>query len=138
MILNVFAAEKRRAIFDRIRAGDDPGEGAFDADVLREARMKSAPQVGSTRYEPFAIHFEFIFPDAASTATIFTVTVQPPERIVFLPVPDWVIENIWQGDIDGSYHFESHAIAAMASLEKELSLDGNLKWFGPRQPKRRE
>lgn len=138
MTLNAYAAERRRAIFDQIKAGSDPGEGTFNAEVLREARMKGTPQVGSTRYEPHAIHLEFIFPDSSSTATIFTVTLTPPERIVFLPVPEWVIESIWQGDIDGSYHFESQANALLEAFRGELVEDANLKWFGPRQAKRRE
>jgi hypothetical protein len=136
--LNVFAAEKRRQIFDRLKAGADPGEGAFSADLLAEGRRKGLPQVGATRYEPGAIHLEFIYPDSTSTATILTVTVTPPERIVFLPVPGWVIENIWQGDIDGTYHFESDALTLVEDLRAELSPEENAKWFGPRQAKRRE
>lgn len=138
MTLNVYAAERRRAVFDALRAGQDPPFGSFDADALREARMKGVPQVGATRYEPNAVHFEFIFPDPSSTSAIVTVTIEPPERIVFLPVPEWVIENIWQGDIDGSYQFESQAQMHLAALAKELEPESNLKWFGPRQPKRRE
>jgi hypothetical protein len=136
--LNAFAAEKRRAIFDSLRAGHDPAEGSFNAETLKEGRMKGAPQVGSTRYEPHAIHFEFIFPDPSTTATVFTVTIVPTERIVFLPVPEWVIESIWQGDIDGSYHFESDAMTLMESFRGEVEPDKNLTWFGPRQAKRRE
>jgi len=138
LTLNVFAAEKRRQIFDRLKAGADPGEGNFSDELLAEGRRKGAPQVGSTRYEPHALHLEFIYPDPTSTATILTVTIDPPERIVFLPVPEWVIENIWQGDIDGTYHFESDAFALVEGLRAELSPEGNAKWFGPRQAKRRE
>lgn len=136
--LNAYAAAKRRAIFDSLKAGQAPAEGLYSAEILAEARMKGAPQVGSTRYEPFKIHLEFIYPDPGATATILTVTLEAPERIVFLPVPEWVIESIWQGDIDGSYQFESQARELVAKLEEELTPDGNLKWFGPRQAKRRE
>lgn len=138
MILNVFAAEKRRQIFDRLKSGGEPGEGTYSPELLAEGRRKGAPQVGSTRYEPNAMHLEFIYPDATSTATILTVTITPPERIVFLPVPEWVIENIWQGDIDGTYHFESDAVRLLEGLRSELDEASNLKWFGPRQAKRRE
>lgn len=138
MNLNSYAAEKRRAIFDQLKAGQEPGEGTFDRETLAQGRMKAAPQVGSTRYEPHAIHLEFIYPDPGSTATIFTVTLVPPERIVFLPVPEWVVESIWQGDIDGSYHFESRAVELVAQFQIELEAEANLKWFGPRQAKRRE
>lgn len=136
--LNVFAAEKRRRIFDDLRAGQPPSEGAYSEDLLKEGKVKGTPQVGSTRYEPDAIILEFIYPDPKGIATVLPVRLTAPERIVFLPVPEWVIESIWQGDIDGSYHFESDAQALLAAFQEELSPAGNAKWFGPRAAKRRE
>lgn len=112
--------------------------GDFDADLLKEARTKGVPQVGTTRYTPDAIWCEFIFSDPSSTAVIVTVRVPAPQRIVFLPVPSWVIETIWQGDVDGSYHFESDARQHLAELDRELEPELNEKWFGPRPPKHRE
>ncbi len=138
MTLNEFAAGIRRTIFDELRDGREPSQGSFDAATLKAGKVKGTPQVGTTRYEPSAIHLEFIFPDPTSSATILTVTVAPPERIVFLPVPEWVIESIWQGDVDGSYHFESDAKRLLEGLAKETEPEANLKWFGPRQAKRRE
>ena len=57
---------------------------------------------------------------------------------MFLPVPDWVIESIWQGEISGSYHFESDAKALVEAFQAELSAENNPKWFLPQAAKRRE
>lgn len=138
MTLSVFAAEKRRALFDDLAEGRDPREGAFDVGLLREARTKGAPQMGSTRYAPDSIAFEYIFPESSGAASVFVVTLTPPERIVFLPVPSWVVESIWQGEITGSYHFESDGMRLLAEFEVELSPESNPKWFGPQAAKRRE
>lgn len=138
MTLNAYAAKVRLNLFDDLKSGREPSVGQCDTGLLAEARVKGTPQVGTTRYTPDAIYFEFIYSDPTSTAIIVTVKVDAPERIVFLPVPQWVIETIWQGDIDGSYHFESDARRLLADFEGGLEPSANLKWFGPRAPKRRE
>ena len=138
MTLNAYTAEKRLAIFEDLKAGREPREGQFDAALLAEGRIKGQPQMGSTRYGPDAIRIEFIYPEHGSTATVLTVTLESPERIVFLPVPDWVVENIWQGDITGTHHFESEAMMLYEALGEELTPSGNVKWFGPQMAKRRE
>lgn len=138
MTLNQYAAEKRMAIFEELRSGLAPSEGTFSPTVLSEARAKGSPQMGSTRYTPSEIAFEFIYPDPQASAVILTVTLVPPERIVFLPVPSWVVENIWQGDIAGTFHFESEASRLMDDLQSELTPDANRKWFEPQMAKRRE
>ena len=76
-------------IFEDLRKGLQPGQGTFDAAIWREAKAKGLPQMGTTRYSPDSIAFEFIYPDPQSTAAILTVTLNSPERIVFLPVPPW-------------------------------------------------
>jgi hypothetical protein len=73
-----------------------------------------------------------------SAAQIVTVTQEAPERIVFLPVPSWVVEQIWQGDVDGTFHFESEARSLLAEFANGLEPEANLSWFAERQPKRRE
>lgn len=138
MTLNAYAAKVRLSLFDDLKAGRDPGSGTWDAAQLAEARAKGSPQVGTTRYTPDALWFEFIYAGPTSTTLIVTVKVPAPERIVFLPVPEWVIEAIWQGDIDGSYHFESDARRLVQQFADVLEPHANLPWFGPRTPKRRE
>lgn len=125
-------------ILDELKAGQAPSEGAYDEALLREARAKGAPQMGTTRFEPETIILEFIYPEAHGTTLILAVRIVAPQRIVFLPVPEWVIESIWQGDIDGSYHFESDAERLVEAFRGQLTPEGNKFWFGPRQPKRRE
>ncbi len=138
MTLNAYAAQKRLAILDELKRGQPPTEGVFDAAVFAEGKVKGDPQMGSTRYEPNGIFVEFIYPDPKTTSTILTVRLDSPERIVFLPVPSWVTENIWQGDISGTFHFESEARRLYEELGLEIEGDANLKWFGPQMAKRRE
>jgi hypothetical protein len=121
-----------------LKQGLPPSQGEFNDAVWKDGKVKGHPQMGTTRYEPNAIIFEFIYPDPQTTATVLSVHLKSPERIVFLPVPEWVVETIWQGEIDGTFHFESEALGLVAAFQSELTEEGNLKWFGPRQAKRRE
>ena len=138
MTLNQFAAEKRLAVFDDLESGREPREGNYDPILLKEARAKQPPQMGATQYTPSEIIFEFIFPDRQSSATVLVITIPSPERIVFLPVPSWVVENIWQGDIEGTYHFETEALKLVAAFGEELAIHANRKWFDRQPAKRRE
>ena len=138
MGLNQYAAERRMAIFEELKSGHEPSTGRFDAALLKEGKVKGSPQVGTTRFEPHQIHFEFIYPDPKSTATIVTVTLDAPERIVMLPVPDWVVESIWQGEIAGSFQFDSDAKNLVGKFLAELEPGANDKWFGPQPAKRRD
>jgi hypothetical protein len=138
MSLNSFAAERRLKLLDELKKGIPPSEGSYDASVLAEARTKGEPQLGSTRFLPDQVILEFIYPDASTSATILSVSIPSPERIVFLPVPGWVVENIWQGDIDGTFQFESDALRLLEEFRGELTPEGNQKWFEKRLAKRRE
>jgi hypothetical protein len=138
MSLNAYAAEKRLKLFEELRNGLDPSEGEFDSALLAEGRIKGQPQLGTTRYEPDSIIIEFIFPDSQSSATVFTVKLKSPQRIVFMPVPSWVVESIWQGEIDGSFQFESDARKLLEAFQAGLQREPNAKWFERRQASRRE
>ncbi len=138
MTLAEFVSDRRRRIFDDLVRGADPSEGRYSATALKEGRVKGAPQLGSVHFEPHEIVLEFIYPDRSSVATVLAVRLDSPERIVFMPVPGWVIESIWQGEIDGSFHFEADARRLVAEFEAELAEGGNAHWFGRRHPKRRE
>jgi hypothetical protein len=138
MQLNAYVSEKRRKIFDDLTAVRPPSEGVYDESVLADGRARGLPLLGATRYRPDALILEFIYPADSGASVIFTVTLPVPERVVFLPVPPWVIESIWQGEIDGTYHFESDARKMLAEFAEVLLPDKNAQWFGPRQAKRRE
>lgn len=137
MVLNQFTSELRSKIFEELKLGFVPSEGTYSEQVLRDARSKGQPQLGSTRYEPNAIVIEFIYPSPGTTATVVSVRVSSPERIVFMPVPAWVVESIWQGEIDGSYHFESEAENLLAQFAASLTPEANLAQFGDKAPTRR-
>jgi hypothetical protein len=137
--LNAWVAALRRRILDDLVAGRPPSEGAFDEEILKEGRAKGRPpQMGAVTFEPGLVRMEFIFSDALSSATVLTVTAVPPERIVFLPVPEWVIETIWQGEVSGSHHFESDARRLVETFAAELESEANERWFGPQPARRRE
>ncbi|HVL38403.1 MAG TPA: hypothetical protein VM328_03330 [Fimbriimonadaceae bacterium] len=138
MRLSTYVSQVRQRLFQELKEGRAPSEGEVDETLLAEARIHGQPQLGTTRYEPSAVVIEFIYPAAGAASIVVPVRLATPERIVFLPVPAWVIESIWQGDIDGSYAFESEARDLVHAFQKELDPTENLKWFGPRQPKRRE
>lgn len=135
--LNTFAAAQKRAIFDDLYDGKSPSVGSYEEALLRDAKTKGKPQMGPTRYGQNEIHFEFAYPDPNGAAVILTVTVPTPERVVLLPVPDWVVESIWQGEISGSYHFESDAQRLVEDFQSLLSPEANaaLMAAGPK-PKR--
>jgi len=137
MTLNEWAARSKRSIFDDLLRGYEPGEGSFDHALLKDAKTKGLPQMGTTVFFPQGARFEYVYSDTGSTI-VFSVTVTSPERIVFMPVPSWVVESIWQGEIDGSFHFEGQARQLMAELEGELAAEANARLFGPKAPTRRE
>jgi hypothetical protein len=138
MTLSQFAAQTRLRIFEDLREGRAPSVGTYSEVDLEEGRKKEAPQMGATVYKPDHIRCEFVFPDISTSATVLSVHVPTPERVVFLPVPEWVVESIWQGEISGTFHFESHAKELLAKLAAELGEQENLKWFEKQQAKRRE
>ena len=126
MILSVFAALTKRKIYEELCLGFAPSVGSFVPELLRDAKDKGEPQMGTTVFAPDLVTFEYIY----SGSLLFSVSVVPPQRIVFMPVPSWVIETIWQGEIAGSYHFESDADALLAEFGRLLSPSENVKVFG--------
>jgi hypothetical protein len=138
MRLNEWAATMKTQIYEDLTAGKHPPVGKFDEHILREAQVKGKPQMGATTFEPNLAVFEFIYPDSNSSATVLQVAVDPPERIVMMPVPEWVMEEIWQGDVSGSAHFESEAMEMLRRFSSELEPSENGKLFGKQPAKRRE
>ena len=138
MNLNAFVAEKRKLIFEDLLADHPPREGEYSLELLKEGKVKGKPQIGTTRFEPESLVLEFIYPDSGGSAVVLPVRLPTPERILFMPVPSWVVESIWQGEIDGSYRFESEAAVMLAEFAKGLESEDNGEWFGPRKATRRE
>ena len=117
--------------------GKAPSVGTYSESLLADVRSKGAPQMGSVTFSPQEITAEFIYKDHSGNL-VLTVTVNSPERIVYMPVPEWVIETIWQGDISGSYHFESDALRLLDGLKESIEPSNNAALFGKQSPKRRE
>jgi hypothetical protein len=133
MNLNEYAATARLKILSELQAGLSPSQGTYSEERLKDARSKGrSPQMGTTRYEPNAIHFEFIYQDPQGAPVVLSVHLDAPERIVFMPVPSWVLESIWQGDISGSPHFESDANRLLEEFRELLTPETNAELFGER------
>lgn len=137
MNLGAFAADQKQRIFNDLKAGQPPHEGTFDEALFREAKDVGPPQMGATRFSPKSIVHEFIY-NVPGKSIVLVVEVDSPERIVFLPVPEWVVENIWQGNVDGSFHFERDAKSLLETFRAEMEPSANERWFGPQAAKRRE
>lgn len=137
--LSTFAAKTKKAIHEDLLAGRTPRVGSFDPELIRQTQVKQPAQMGTTVFLPGSVQFQYIYPDPiGGAALVLTVTVEAPERIVFLPVPEWVVENVWQGSVDGTYHFESDARELLARFTGLLEPSANLALFGPQAAKRRE
>ena len=136
--LSTFSARTKREIFEDLLAGRTPRVGKYDAELLQQSKIKQPVQMGTTVFHPDRIAFEFIYPDPQASALVLSVVVAPSERIVFLPVPNWVVENIWQGSVDGSFHFETDALALFGELKNLLEPRANAGLFGSQMAKRRE
>lgn len=129
MTLSEFVAETRTTLFQAISDGRPPPIGEFEHALLKEGLAKGKPFVGTTRFEPGHIFFEFIFPDPNGAPILLPVRVIAPERIVFMPVPEWVVAQIWEGEVMGSHRFESEARNLLASFESELASGPNAAHF---------
>jgi hypothetical protein len=136
--LSVFAAGQKRDIFDALRRGEMPPVGHFDEEIWRLGKEKAEVQMGTTLFLPGKITYEYIYQDPNGAHLVLSVVVDPPERIVFMPVPKWVVENIWQGEVNGSFVFASEARVLMEELEVSLSAERNLLLFAPPGPKRKD
>jgi hypothetical protein len=138
MRLNEYLAVEKRRAFEAVLAGSKPAGMRCDEVRLRTLFERGKPTMGTTVLKPDVVSFEFVFTLDDGQTEVLSIELDPPERIVHLPVPEWVVENIWQGDVQGSYQFESDAARLVAAFGDELGRDANAKWFERQQPKRRE
>lgn len=130
MVLNEFLAQCKRELFEDITKGSGLRLGQYDSALLKELRAKGEPQIGTAVLQPRLIVFEFLFKFPDGQVSVLPVEVVPQERIVYLPVPDWVIESIWQGEVSGSYHFESDARSLLERFASVLEPEANAEAFG--------
>jgi hypothetical protein len=121
MTLAGYASNRKSLIFQDLSQGSPPSEGSFDFEVFKEAKDKGKPQMGATRFEAETIIFEYIYPNPNGAPILLSVRLISPDRIVFMPVPDWVVESVWQGEVSGSYRFESEANAMIEEFRASLT-----------------
>lgn len=129
--LREFSAVTKREIFERLLSGHTPASGEFDAGLLAQSKDLGEPKMGTTHFAPHAITHEFLY-GSGSDLKIFAVTLTAPDRIVYMPVPSWVVENIWQGSIDGTYHFAADAERLLSEFQVLLEASANAATFGVR------
>lgn len=137
MSLSRFVSETRRHLYELLSSGRQPDLGEFDPDLYRRAKDRGQPQMGPVSYRPDRVVLDFIYPGDGSAAIVLAVNVDPPERIVYMPVPEWVVEQIWQGDVQGSYRFASEAAELLRRFEQLLEPSRNEADFGPAQQYKR-
>lgn len=130
----MWTANLKQQIFQELLTGRTPSQGRFDAEALAEARRRGTPQIGTVNYEPRAATFEFPFVETGGATQVVSVEIDPPERIVALSVPEWVVENVWHGEVSGSFEFESDAMEMVRRFMERLDPGANLADFEPRPP----
>ncbi len=139
MNLNEFVATHKRTILDRLLNLESPGVGSWSEEALAKCRaLNTPPKIGTATYFPDRVELEFIYMASGQATEMLSVTVPAPERIVFLPVPRWVVETIWQGEISGTFQFESEANRQVEEFQALLAPEANVALFGPMRPTRRE
>ncbi|MGQ9657035.1 MAG: hypothetical protein ACUVV1_03905 [Fimbriimonadales bacterium] len=139
MTLREFVRAQIETIFDALKASSAPPVGEYDPAVLRECLRRAQPQVGASRFLPDAVVLEFIFQDPSLGPAVLSVRVPTPEPIVYMPVPDWVVEDVWQGDVTGSFRFLSEAEQLLAAFREQVFTERNRAYFEkPDLPKRRD
>ncbi|MGQ9488369.1 MAG: hypothetical protein ACUVTY_09695 [Armatimonadota bacterium] len=110
MTLREFVNATRKQVLDALQHKQPPPIGHFDPKRFEEAVQMREVQMGGTRYTPHSVILEFVFlHDNPGAPLILCVEVDTPEPVVFMPVPEWVQEDVWQGEVKGTFRFRSEA-----------------------------
>ena len=133
MTLQEFITEKKRQVLEDLLSGRAPRAGRYDKTHLESLSINGEPQMGTTRFEPNLVTIEFIFMSDGVSVGVLLVELDTPERIVFMPVPKWVVETVWQGEVDGSYHFEPDAEKLVKEFSEVLGPITNRDQFDKRK-----
>ncbi len=139
MTLREFVREQIETTFAALKAGNPPPIGEYDPAALRECLRRAQTQVGASQFLPDAVVLEFIFQDASLGPAVLSVRIPAPEPIVYMPVPDWVVEDVWQGDVTGSFRFLSEAERLLEAFRQQVFTERNRAYFEkPDLPRRRD
>ena len=134
MTLREFVAQHKQSLLADLEDGRIPEVGRCDEESLAEALKLSTVRVGKAEIRPNEVSFEFILTKAGGESTVHSIVVDTPERVVFMPVPSWVVETIWQGEISGSHQFESDAQKLVEQLQESLTPEQTAELFTDRKP----
>lgn len=137
MLLKEFVVHKRKVILEDLKNGKAPKEGKYDKGFLTSYSANDTIQLGAVKFQPYSMTLEYIFTDKQKNSHIFSVELEVPERIVFMPVPTWVIQSIWQGEIQGSYYFQTEAYRLLDEFKLNLEESQNLNCFNAEPEKQR-
>lgn len=108
MTLGQFIADCKIRLLAELESRVEPSFGTYDVHQWPGSSRVKQVQIGSATPFPHNVEFEFIL-TLEEGSEVFTISVPAPERIVYMPVPEWVLISVWQGEVSGSYHFESDA-----------------------------
>lgn len=137
--LREFTNATRKQILDALQRKQAPPIGHFDQKTFEEAMQMREVQMGSARYTPRSVVLEFIFlHDNPGAPLILCVEVDTPEPVVFMPVPDWVQQDVWQGEVKGTFRLRSEAERLMEAFRHHVLEEENLHYFEDRPAPRRE
>ncbi len=132
MTLREFVREQIQQIYGALQQGQPPPVGEYEPATLKECMRRTTVQIGTTHYRPDSILLEFIFTEPSMGPAILTIRIPAPEPIVYMPVPDWVIEDVWQGEVTGSFRFASEAQLLLKKLQNQIFSEANLLYFDER------
>lgn len=139
MTLREFVRNQIQAIFEALQQKQPPPVGEYDANTLKECFRRTTVQTGTTHFQPDHVLLEFIFLEASLGPAVLCVRILTPEPIVYMPVPDWVIQDVWQGEVTGSFRFASEAESLLKKLHNQIFAETNALFFDERpQLKHRE
>ena len=112
-----WAVGRRRTLLETLKAGKRPDDATFDAGAVEAALAKGVPREGAIRFLPDAAIVEVHVAFAGSAPAIW------------MAVPDWVVENVWQGEVTGRHLFESQARAALDRVAAGILPEPNAAAF---------
>ncbi len=139
MTLREFTNTTRKQVFEALRHRMPPPIGHFDRKTFEEAVQMREVQMGGAHYTPHSVVLEFVFlHDNPGAPLILSVEVETPEPVVFMPVPDWVQEDVWQGEVKGTFRLRSEAERMLNAFRHHVLECENLHYFEERPVPRRE
>lgn len=139
MTLREFTNVTRKQILDALQHKLPPPIGHFDRRTFEDAVQMREVQMGCTRYTPHSVVLEFVFlHDTPGAPLILCVEVDAPEPVVFMPVPEWVQEDVWQGEVKGTFRLRSEAERMIESFRRQVLEEDNTHYFDQRPVPRRE